>query len=134
MKLCPQCNKQCLNSVNVCECGYSFSDDSPPPAVVSPQRSGFLAKTGTFALGLLLFLTLSLIVGFAAGLGSRIGYFVGLAVGFIPLVVATKKHELLGMFGLYCCSIAGGIAGLIGALPTAAVFWLIISMVKKKSG
>ena len=28
MKLCPQCNRKSLNSATICECGYSFDDNS----------------------------------------------------------------------------------------------------------
>jgi hypothetical protein len=118
----------------VCDCGYSFLDAPSPLAKVSPPVGNWGTKTIYFVIGLALFLAVNLITGFAAHFGSRIGFFVGFAVGLIPVGVATKKHEMLGMVGCLCCCVAGAIAGLIGAVPTAAVFWLIINEVKKKSG
>jgi hypothetical protein len=134
MKLYPKCSKECLNSANACACGYSFLDEPTSAANANATRRDFGAKTIYFVIGLVLFLVVNLLTGFAAQFGSRIGYFVGFAVGLIPLGVATKKHEVLGMVGCFCCCVAGAIAGLIGAVPTAAAFWLIINEVKKKSG
>jgi len=135
MKLCPQCNKKCLNSANMCDCGYSFEDaPSAPSSSNSSQASNLAVKSAYYVGGLLLYLSLCLVAGFAAGFGSRVGYFVGMVVGFIPLGVAKKDQQLLGMVGCFCCCVAGAIAGLIGAIPTAGIFCLVISHARKKSG
>jgi len=63
---------------------------------------------------------------YAAGaiLGSLL---MGAGCGLLPLLVglATQKAGL-GVGGFICCVVAGLVAGIIGALPAAIIFLVII--------
>jgi uncharacterized membrane protein AbrB (regulator of aidB expression) len=59
-------------------------------------------------------------------IGAVIG---GTLCGLIPYFFGKKKGQpTLGVVGLVCCIVAGLIAGIILALPTAGVFALIIAV------
>ena len=58
--------------------------------------------------------------------GALIG---GTLCGLIPYFFGKKRGQpTLGVVGLVCCIVAGLIAGVILALPTAGVFAIIIAV------
>jgi hypothetical protein len=55
------------------------------------------------------------------------GAIAGMLCGLIPLITGSKRgHQGLGLAGMMCCVLAGLLLGVIGALPTALIFLVII--------
>jgi hypothetical protein len=56
------------------------------------------------------------------------GIFAGFVCGLAPLLYGiNKKHDALGAVSLLLCVIVGGLAGFLGAAPTAAVMVAVIA-------
>jgi hypothetical protein len=99
---------------------------------VSAKNVSWTVRIADYAAGLAIIVALNLLIG----LGSRVGAVVGYTVGLMPLLKdlhrqkqtsATKINLWRGLVGFICCGLAGAFAGLIGSIPTAGLFWWLIT-------